>query len=555
MRTSRDKRRLPNWLLGLLLLVMIGAGSLLAYTKQLPWSDKYEVHAVFSSAQTIRTSSPVRIAGVNVGEVTAVELTNEPADEITAGTPVSAGAPQVPAVKVTMELEENALPLKEDAFFKIRPRLFIDGNYFVDLNPGSPSAPEISDGHTFGLDQTAHSVQLDEVLSTLQSDVRTDLRTFLDQFGNALVRYRGAQGLREYYGTSPGANKFTAQVAESQLGTHEGDLRGVIRGLGRVFRGLSASPEALSDLVTNLRRVSGAFAAEDEALGQAIELLPDFLAEGEPTFQALNEALPSVRAFAREALPGVRKSPEALRAGLPLLRQLSGLMSPSELRGFVARLRPTIPELTNLARANVGTFTEQRAFSSCFNEVIVPWSHDTVEPPDGYPLDVGGRVFETTGYSLTGSAGESRNGDSAGQHLRVLGGSGTNVVRFGEIAGRENIFGLTPFELLGAIPRLTDSKKTVFRPDVPCEAQEPPNLEAGIGSPPDQEPASAPADLDTLSGSGAEELASLVGLLDDPGALAGLADDRRLARRAQELIDTLGYLEVDLARLSEEVDR
>ena len=61
MRTSRDKRRLPNWLLGLLLLVVIGAGSLLAYTKQLPWSDKYEVHAVFSSAQTIRTSSPVPV--------------------------------------------------------------------------------------------------------------------------------------------------------------------------------------------------------------------------------------------------------------------------------------------------------------------------------------------------------------------------------------------------------------------------------------------------------------------------------------------------------------
>ncbi len=79
-----DKSRwLPSWLLGLLLLVVVAVGSVLAYTKELPWSDRFEVHAVFTSAQTIRTSSPVRIAGVNVGEVTDVELTGEPVEDET----------------------------------------------------------------------------------------------------------------------------------------------------------------------------------------------------------------------------------------------------------------------------------------------------------------------------------------------------------------------------------------------------------------------------------------------------------------------------------------
>ena len=132
VRGMGTSRWLPSWLLGLLLLAVVAVGSVLAYTKELPWSDRYEVHAVFSSAQTIRTSSPVRIAGVNVGEVTGVELTGEPVED-------EAGSLR-PAVRVTMELEENALPLKEDAFLKVRPRLFIDGNYFVDLHPGSPSA-------------------------------------------------------------------------------------------------------------------------------------------------------------------------------------------------------------------------------------------------------------------------------------------------------------------------------------------------------------------------------------------------------------------------------
>jgi len=548
--------RLPNWLLGLILLVVIAVGSVLAYTKELPWGDRYEVHAVFTSAQTIRTSSPVRIAGVNVGEVTDIELISQTdeagsfASEAPAGETETAGT----AVRLTMELEESALPLKEDAFFKVRPRLFISGNYFVDLHPGSPSAAEVSDGHTFGLDQTAHSVELDQVLTTLQSDVRSDLQTLLDQFGNALTLHGGAEGLRELFRTSPPAYKFTAQVSESQLGTHRGDLRGVISGLGRVFRGFGRNPEALSDLVTNLRRVTGAFAAEDAALGQAIERLPDFLAEGEPTFQALNEALPSVRAFAREALPGVRKSPEALRAGLPMLEQVRGLMSRSELRGLVARLRPTVPRLTQLARANVGLFTEQRAFSSCFNEVIIPWSHSTVEPPPEYPLEVGGRVFETTAYGFTGAAGESRNGDAAGQHLRVLAGSGTNLVRFGEIAGRDQLFGLTPFPLLGAIPRITDSKKTVFRPNSRCERQEPPNLEAGIGSPPEQAPAPTSAGLVEATGRGADRLRQLVELLNEPNSLGSTGENRRLVERTQRLIDTLGFADVDLERLREAGD-
>ena len=46
---------------------------MLAFTKELPWGDPYEVRAVFSSAQSVRPSSPVRIAGVNVGEVTKIE--------------------------------------------------------------------------------------------------------------------------------------------------------------------------------------------------------------------------------------------------------------------------------------------------------------------------------------------------------------------------------------------------------------------------------------------------------------------------------------------------
>ena len=35
--------------------------------------------------------------------------------------------------------QEVGLPIHEDAQLKIRPRVFLEGNFFVDIKPGSPS--------------------------------------------------------------------------------------------------------------------------------------------------------------------------------------------------------------------------------------------------------------------------------------------------------------------------------------------------------------------------------------------------------------------------------
>ncbi len=488
--TSRDSNRLPSWLIGLVMVIVIGIASVLAFTKELPWGDAYEIKAVFASAQSVRPDSPVRIAGVDVGKVTQIEHLTSAKAEPTG---------QQAAV-VTMELEEDALPLHEDATFKLRPRLFLEGNYFVDVKPGSPNAPKTDDGHTFPVNQTAYSVQLDQILTTLQGDVRADLRMFLDQLGNALVKHGGAEGFRELYRTSAPAGKFTSQVNQSVLGTEPGDLSGLIRGLDRVVRGLGRNELTLQNLVTNLRIFSGSFAAEDVALGQAIEELPNTLAAARPAFDNLNASFPALRAFAREALPGVRATPETLRAATPFVEQIRALVSRDELRGLVADLRPTIPKLALLARRTLPFLERTRALSSCFNEVVIPWANDTVEPVDpanAYPHEAVGRVFEETAYGLTGIAGESRSGDANGQYIRVFAGGGVNTVKIPDAipsvdgTGLQDAVGLTPFPILGSMPNIEDSAKTPFKPNKPCERQEPPNLQAGVGPAP--QTSSAPA--------------------------------------------------------------
>ena len=493
--TRRNEgRRVPSWAIGLVLVILLALGSLYAFTKQVPWHSAYEVKAVFASAQNLRPSSPVRIAGVTVGEVTAIEpLTGQ-------GT----GPERTGAAMVTMELTDEARPIREDSTFKLRPRLFLEGNYFVDLEPGSPNAGEVEDGHTFPANQTAYSVQLDQVLSTLQGDVRTDLQVVLDQLGNALIKHGGAEGFRELYRTSPASYKFTSQVNDALLGTEPHDLSNLIRGLDRVVNGLGRNERALQGLITNLRIVAGSFAAEDEALGRAIEELPDVLASADPAFTNLNRSFPALRAFAREALPGAESAPEMLDAATPFLAQLRGLFSEDELRGLAADLRPTVPELAQLSERTVPFLEQTRALTSCFNEVVNPWSYDSVYTvgtlPGGgaYPHpppqtdDGPATVYEEAGYGLAGVAGESRSGDANGQYIRVAAGGGPNTVIIPTTGlpgdtRPEPTYGVTSSRLLGSAPSIVDSAKTPFRPRIPCETQEAPDLGSMIGPAPQQQ--------------------------------------------------------------------
>lgn len=491
MRPGRH-HRLPSWAIGTAMVVLIAIGSILAWTKELPFGDHYEVRAVFPTAQNVRDGTPVRIAGIDVGEVTAIEplAAAEPPGQTAragAGPSTIAGARAQAAAVLTMRIADAGRPLRTDTTFKLRPRLFLEGNFFVDVQPGSPSAPEADDGFTFPIDQTANTVELDQILTTLQADVRRDFQVLLDQLGNALVEYGGAEGFRELYRTSAPAYRYTSEVNEAILGTEPGDLRGMLRGLSRVFRGLSRNEEALQDLVTNLRTVTGSFARQDQALGEAIVELPRVLEAAEPAYANLNSSFPAVRAFAIEALPGVRSTPPAIEAATPFVRQVRGLVSRRELRGLVADLRPTVPQLARLSRQTEAFLRQSRQLSSCFNEVVIRWANDTVDPQThpgaDYPHEPAGRVFETTGYGIAGISGENRSGDANANYLRTFGGGGSNTVEVPDTFGfGQDLFAVTPFELLGAMPRLTDSRKTRFRPGVRCETQERPDLGAGLGS-------------------------------------------------------------------------
>lgn len=482
MRTTHARKKLPNWAVGLILVLVVGVASFLAYTKKLPWSHTFTVHAVFTTSQNINVNSPVRIAGVNVGKVTGIDHLTSEDPAYSAATSGPGGKPSgQQATVVDMEIMDDGLPLHQDATMKLRPRLFLEGNLFVDLHPGTPQSPDIDDGYTFPESQTSVSVQFDQVLSTLQSDVRSNLQVFLNQLGDAFIRYHGANGLREFYKTSGSAFKNASLVNEALLGTEPHDLSSLVRNLDSTVRALDLHESQLQDLVTNFRIVTGSFAAQDTALAKGVSELPGVLDAAKPALAALNNAFPPLRAFAVEALPGVRSTPAALDASTPLLHQLRGLVSKSELRGLTHDLRPTIPALTQLTKRTIPFLHQGRALSSCFNQVIIPWANSSVTDPD-FPTP---KIYQETAYGLEGIAGESRSGDANGQYVRVEGASGTDLVsRTNSLTG-EGLFGLenSALPLQGGRPSINSSLKTPYRPDAPCEKQDVPNLNSGAATP------------------------------------------------------------------------
>jgi phospholipid/cholesterol/gamma-HCH transport system substrate-binding protein len=146
------RRGLPPFAVGLGVLAVLAVGIYLGFTKEIPFRHQYTIEAVFPSASNIRIDSPVRVAGVNIGKVTRISH-------------VEAGRQ---AALVTMRVDKKGLPLHRDARLKIRPRIFLEGNFFVDVSPGSPSAPALHDGDRIPINQTGAPVQLDQVLSALR---------------------------------------------------------------------------------------------------------------------------------------------------------------------------------------------------------------------------------------------------------------------------------------------------------------------------------------------------------------------------------------------------
>jgi phospholipid/cholesterol/gamma-HCH transport system substrate-binding protein len=176
-----------------------------------------------------------------------------------------------------------------------------------------------------------------------------------------------------------------------------------------------------------------------------------------------------VRGLIRAARPAVRSSGPTLDAALPFAKQARGLLSKPELRGLSSDLRPLVPPLTELNDRSAPLYDQVAQASSCQNEVVLPWSKETIEDKT-FPAH--GPVYQEATKPLPGLAGESRSGDANGQWFRVM----LDTPKFAYPFGTEKFF-LTGQPLQGVNPPVTKNHaRPPLRPDVPCETQDVPDL-------------------------------------------------------------------------------
>jgi phospholipid/cholesterol/gamma-HCH transport system substrate-binding protein len=456
--------RMTSLQAGVLALGIIVVLVFFSFTKDIPFTTPFELKATFANTQNIAQNSPVRIAGVEVGRVARVE----PA------------GPDSNATVVTMKLKDAALPIHRDAEVKIRPRIFLEGNFFVDIRPGTPQSGDVGDGGVIPMTQTAAPVQIDEVLATLKSDTREDLQKLLQGYGEALAGKPGSgedkdqdrstkgetagESLNDSLEYSAGSLRGTAVVNDALLGTELHDLSKLIAGGQKVSTALAGREQALKDLITNLDTTMGAFAAEEGGLRETVRRLPRVLEAARPALDNLNAAFPPTRAFAREILPGVRETASTIDASFPWVAQTRRLLSPAELQGLVNDLQPATGDLARFVDGAVRFLPQLDLVDRCALNNLLPVGDTVIQ--DG-PFTTGIENYKEFFQSWVGLSGESQNFDGNGGYTRFQPGGGDQTVSTGELPGTGRLFGNATAAPLGTRPAMP-SRRPPYKRDVPC---------------------------------------------------------------------------------------
>jgi ABC-type transporter Mla subunit MlaD len=467
---------------GAIALLIIIVGTWLAFTKELPWRDPFQFHAVFQTSNNVRLDSPVRIAGVNVGEVVGVER-DEDSD----------------LVKVTMEMKDTGLPIHKDATLKIRSRIFLEGNFFVDLSPGTPSGDEVDDGDTIPVTRTSTPVQLDELLTALQTNDREALQDLLNGLGDGLSGkpsaaddrdqdpdVRGetaAKSLNDSIDHAPDSLRWSANVNRALLGTEPHDLSKLIVGLDKVTKALGTNEEQLKDFITNFNRFFASFAAEEQNLNDAIRLLGPTVENARDSLTSLNAALPELEGFARDITPGVRETQATIAAVTPWISQAERLFGRSELGALLDSLRPATASLASAAASSRGFLTETNLTSRCFNEVILPAGDTVIE--EG-PFTSGASAFKEFWYVMVAFASEAQSFDGNGSLVNTATGGGDTLIRTGKLQdrpkNRDILYGRGLTRPLGTRPD-RPARKPKYEPDKDCYKNAKPNLNGPAATP------------------------------------------------------------------------
>ena len=285
----------------------------LAFGGPVPLQPKgYRVTASFAQASQLATEADVRISGVPVGKVKAIE-------------PDAATGRSI----VTLELDAKYAPLPSDARALLRQKTLL-GETYVELTPGTAQAEALAEGGRLADGQIGTTVQLDEILRTFDPPTRAAFRVWMQTQAEAITGH--GRDLNNALGNL-GPFAEDAAVLVDILNRQQPAVQRLIANTGVVFGALTERGDQLRELIENSNRVFATTAERDEELRQAFVALPTFERESRQTIDRLTE-------FARETDPLVTQLRPAARELSPTLTDLAALAP--DLAAFFRDLGPLI---------------------------------------------------------------------------------------------------------------------------------------------------------------------------------------------------------------------
>ena len=252
----------------------------------------------------------MRISGVPVGKVKTIE-----ADTATGRS------------DVTFELDPKYAPLPDDAQAILRQKTLL-GETYVELTPGTKSAPTLAEGGRLAEGQVSETVELDEILRTFEPETREAFQVWMQSQAEAIDGH--GRDINDALGN---LGPFADDAAElvDILDRQEPAVQRLIRDTGVVFEALTERDGQLRDLIENSNRVFETTAARDRELQETFIALPTFERESRETIERLDQ-------FARETDPLVTQLRPAARELSPTLDRAR--RARARPRGVLPRVQP-----------------------------------------------------------------------------------------------------------------------------------------------------------------------------------------------------------------------
>lgn len=436
--------------------------------KRVPFVHHFTMHALVRNSLDIIPGSPVRIAGIDVGKVTGA-------------------AADGTLTRLSFQMDSNGLPVHKDATVTIRDRLFLEGGYYLQLDPGSPSAPVAGDGYTIPVSNTSYPVQFYQLLSTFDVATRQSLENALSTLNEGFsppagqqptVENSGAGGLKAAIPQLTPTLKDIAWVTQSLHGTQSGDIERLLSSAANVTGTLQGSDPQLADLVTSLNRASGALAATDGSLGQSISGLDETLRVAPPSLAAIDRALPPVVKLGMALDPSLKVAPPLVDDLTKVVNQLGAIVAPAERVRLLDALYNTFTGFPSTLTQLGKLFPITKGVTDCLRTHVTPVLTQAV--PDA-SLSTGRPVWQDFIHLLSGLSAAVQNFDGNGYWIRLISSAGDNGISIGKLPILGQILGVSPGSpgIQGARPQwVGDLTPDVFRPDVACSSQPVPSLTA-----------------------------------------------------------------------------